>query len=176
MKARPILFSKPMVRALLAGTKTQTRRVIKGIPAHTELVEVLSPCPYGEPGDLLWVRESWAWPGEEEYLYRADPGSEELVAAWRADPHFPQISWKPSIHMPRLASRLTLRVTDVRVEQLQSISLEDARAEGMSSADPVADYRLLWEVIHSPGAWRANPWLWVIGFEVIAQNVEKVAA
>jgi hypothetical protein len=169
MKARPILFSAPMVRALRAGTKTQTRRIVKGIPADWDLLEVLTPCPYGEPADLLWVRESCAAnpvSGVPPIVYRADRTANVTGG----------IRWTPSIHMPRWGSRLTLRITDVRVERLQSISISDARAEGMEGEDPVASYRLLWEVINAPGSWTVNPFVWAISFDVIAQNVDQVAA
>ena len=160
VKARPILMSGPMVRACLNGTKTQTRRVagfkfLLGqnpkftgyTPVHEggnvwRLYGGIGPateplrCPYGQPGDLLWVREAWAHDEEAAWeaagrgaYYRADPNAEEV----RADnlscgiPH----QWRPSIHMPRWASRLTLRVTNVRVERLQDISEADAEAEGI---------------------------------------------
>lgn len=145
MKERPILFSAPMVRALLAGTKTQTRRVFKvpldcswyaGLGGEAEgwLQDDNGPSwwhvseqrsPYGQPGDRLWVRETHLDLGGC-CLYRADPGAEqerELVA--------PGQKWTPSIHMPRAASRISLEVTGVRVERLQDISEADARAEGI---------------------------------------------
>ena len=117
IKTRPILFSIPMIRAILSGTKTQTRRIVK------------SPkCPYGQPGDLLWVREAWSksdpqWGLSVPYIYKAD----HLDPRGDAKP----IKWKPSIHMPRAASRLTLEIVDIRIEQLQSISEQDAIAEGV---------------------------------------------
>lgn len=182
MKERPILFSAPMVRALLAGTKTQTRRVIK--PRHLaffnqDAAAMLSdwnerPLPYGKPGDRLWVRETWHDASSSLHscaLYRADG----------IDLHWDK--WTPSIHMPRRASRITLEITSVRVERLQEISIEDAKAEGAwgpddSIAQKVADYfgtdifsanprkafQMLWESINGPDSWAANPWVWAIEF------------
>ena len=189
MKERPILFSGPMVRAILAGTKTQTRRVVKpqtailtdatarsiGIQPPARENPPVIPCPYGAPGDLLWVRETHAIVPASAYRcsreedgspvpHRVSPDGEEWAvyrAGWsRSDPH----RWRPSIHMPRWASRLTLRVTDVRVERLQAISEADARAEGVAS---VAEYAALWDAINGAGSWAANPWVWAIGFEVV---------
>lgn len=135
MTERPILFSAEMVRAILKGDKTQTRRVMK----LTSLGHIKAPimygrrkpddrnapdaCPYGAPGDALWVRETWA-PHPHGVMrcgavYCAEPGAVPDAGRWR-----------PSIHMPRWASRITLRITDVRVERLQDISEEDAKAEG----------------------------------------------
>ena len=140
MTERPILFSASMVQALLAGTKTQTRRVVKITHRTPGLAACLEPadpawvrtkpaaelCPYGKPGDRLWVRETWAWFGNErdpsEVLYRAD-GHTKLYDGYGG--------WRPSIHMPRWASRITLEVTDVRVERLQAISVDDLLAEGV---------------------------------------------
>lgn len=183
MKGRPILFSAPMVRAILAGTKTQTRRVAKGL-ALEWLSEGFTPefvadyqnrlCPYGQPGDRLWVRETWALafesaviPHPEAVIYRADEGN----ADWGG-------RWKPSIHMPRWASRITLEIVSVRVERLQDISGTDCLAEGVGapvgselSYGSVTDawnkreYARLWESINGPGSWDANPWVWVVEFK-----------
>ena len=185
---RPILFSGAMVRALLSGTKTQTRRVIKFKPWH-QIEErddgtpwpwmqsddndagVWLRCPYGAPGDRLWVRETWApTDGRFEPLrsvaYRADGEDVSLL----------DDRWRPSIHMPRWASRITLEVTAVRVERLQDISEADAWAEGIAGDllhraqgwAPRA-YHLLWEQINGPGSWDANPGVWVLTF----RRVEK---
>lgn len=188
MAERPILFSDPMVKAILAGTKSQTRRVAANIPLDAESVYHVGPehdrywqCsangkPYNfaarwTPGDLLWVRETWALegdnvgdgykPGSCKALYRADYHNKSV--AWR---------WRPSIHMPRAASRITLRVTSVRVERLQEISEQDAAAEGVSKADVTGwiSYRtsfpLLWDSINAERApWASNPWVWVVAFE-----------
>lgn len=132
MKERPILFSAPMVRAILEGRKTQTRRIID----HQPDAEGLWPrgtapgagdCRHGKPGDRLWVRETWAGLGVKNsapIVYRADaPGGERV----RVD-----APWRPSIFMPRNASRITLDITEVRVERLNDISPEDAEAEGLA--------------------------------------------
>ncbi len=188
MSDRPILFSAPMVRAILDGRKTQTRRPVRwrgvqpglnlsftgltAVQAFPGAWELESPtrtshehrseptrCPYGQPGDRLWVRETWAY------------GIHAL-------------GWRPSIHMPRSASRITLINVGVRVERLMRISDADAQAEGTpcyvcggpldgtSEADchcfhakaRASDYRYLWEAINGPGSWDANPFVWVVEF------------
>lgn len=187
MKERPILFSAPMVRALLDGRKTQTRRIVK-FPHPPEGWHV-NNCPYGQPGDRLWVRESgWerpyrttkmmregadTWP---RFAYAADDWSDNDRADFKAFGFKP----RPSIHMPRWASRILLEITGIRVERLQDISEEDARAEGCevpaiiypdephSAYSYVEQYRLLWESINGPGSWDANPWVWCISFRRIA--------
>jgi hypothetical protein len=149
----PILFSGPLVRAILEGRKTQTRRIFR-FPtkcdpdyfegwrdgsaywnAMAQEIPVI-PCPFGTAGDRLYVRETWAYFGGDEYLYQREPKSVAYRASFRPEPgqgidYIPGGRWRPSIHMPRWASRLTLGVTDVRVERLQDISEEDARAEGL---------------------------------------------
>ena len=186
MKERPILFSAPMVRALLAGTKTQTRRIIK--PQHLaffnqDAAAMLSdwnerPLPYGQPGDRLWVRETF---GHFERNQHFKPGCNVY---YRADGNCLELEpWRPSIHMPRWASRITLEITSVRVERLQEISIEDAKAEGawgpddsivqkvadyfgtdIFSANPRKAFQMLWESINGPDSWAANPWVWAIEF------------
>lgn len=183
MKERPILFSAPMVRALLAGMKTQTRRVAK----LTEAAHVKEPggnrrwhpadpdarlaCPYGQPGDLLWVRETWGqFIGIVELAYRADytacSTSHQVFASSNR-------GWRASIHMPRAASRITLRVTDVRVERLQDISDADIEAEGLPigawyrvPGGPQKWYNTYWDSHNADRApWSSNPWVWVVSFE-----------
>lgn len=178
MKERPILFSGQMVRAILDGRKTQTRRLVKPQPndiadqyASVALVECLRfwqdgkdhHCPYGQPGDRLWVKETF-YKGDG-YSYRAD---EEMPKSARKL----GCKWKPSIFMPRSASRITLEVVSVRVERLQDISATDALAEGCSDSgmmdrgvDIVSDYARLWESINGDGSWAKNPWIWVIEFK-----------
>jgi len=183
VKERPILFSAPMVRALLAGTKTQTRRAIK-VPSVAPWTQHedgywsgagtgLIRCPYGQPGDRLWVRETWCddWKESRGIVYRADG---DLVA----EMFDAGCTWRPSIHMPRELSRITLEITDVRVERLQEISEADAKAEGVYPPPAGTDddgahfdagsyrdgFRSIWESIHGPGAWDANPWVWVLEF------------
>lgn len=211
MTERPILFSGPMVRALLDGRKTQTRRIVKGLTIAADRVhpndggslgarvftdgEAVQQvrCPYGVPGDTLWGRETHAiynthgqhradglrwgpWGGLPTMI--SDDGTK--IAYFRegfdrCDPG----RWRPSIHMPRWASRLTLAITEVRVERLQDISEADAEAEGVqipalvpilgafwSSRD---GYARLWESINGKGSWAANPWVWAVTFEVQAR-------
>ena len=172
-KERPILFSAPMVRAILDGSKTQTRRVAKEFNGMPNLDGILrryphqNGCPYGKPGDRLWVRETWAHerdgtgcPDDTGILYRAtDPGWDDEETGLR---------WRPSIYMPRRASRILLEITDVRVQRLQEIGDEDARAEGCEPfAYPRDRFQGLWDTIHGSGAWHANPWVWAITFRRI---------
>jgi hypothetical protein len=200
-ETRPIIFSAPMVRAILDGRKTQTRRVIKPQPGSpiwcdTELAEGfirdrgrnMQPikCPYGQPGDRLWVRETararcygrhrgkvtWI-----ELCYRADDGigrfdrESEKPFKWTH-------TWTPSIHMPRWASRITLEVTGVRVERLQEISVRDAGAEiGWDYSWPIPDHAIdghefrmqfhrLWDSLNAKRGfgWDVNPWVWMVEF------------
>ncbi len=185
MKDRPILMSAPMVRAILDGTKTQTRRPVKSLALEWLQPGMFTPeyvampenglCPYGQPGDQLYVRETWARDDEDGALfYRADVGTGNEADDWQRniDDGASGYRWKPSIHMPRAASRITLEVTAVRVERLQDISEADAIAEGIPRGGPEnpdgiekREYRALWERINGPGSWEANPWVWVIEFK-----------
>lgn len=206
MKERPILFSAPMVRALLDGSKTQTRRIVKiqppagtvsvGIYHHPDprehfwawdghhIIEWAKPCPYGQPGDRLWVRETWANDAEAQWetqkrgaYYRADDDAEETKANCVAAGM--PFRWIPSIHMPRWASRIDLLIKSARVERLQDISETDALAEGITYAQLPENpqdaqrartwYRGLWEQINGAGSWEANPWVWVVEFERVAK-------
>ena len=204
MKERPILFSAPMVRAILAGTKVQTRRVLKHCKCKITGAELAAceiagevnagdytNCPYGQPGNRLWVRETWmdlqgtgierATGDLVRYAYAAatPPGSHGDER--RKDYG---LKWRPSIHMPRAASRITLEITGVRVERLQDIGAKDAIAEGVrvhedhhgkprgSIYSPVQAYRNLWESINGTGSWDANPWVWAVEFK----RVESSAA
>lgn len=190
---RPIMFSAPMVRAILAGTKTQTRRVLKQVQIRSagmpepEWRSVHTLCPYGQPGDRLWVRESWR---AFAAFNRTPPRDITAGPVWheaRDDVAFHPTAYgtlRPSIHMPRWASRITLEVTGVRVERLQDISEADAIAEGIEHAavpgwwrlygrdtsgdmdrSPRVSYHSLWESINGPGSWDANPWVWVVEFK-----------
>jgi hypothetical protein len=153
MKERPILFSGPMVRAVLSGAKTQTRRVHQPPwAAPDSLEEALLQCRHGQPGDLLWVRETFAADRTSWY--------------YRADGEIPGLTWTPSIFMPRAASRLTLRLTEVRVERVQDISQADAVAEGTQGK---ASFALLWDALNAKRGygWASNPWVWVLSFEVV---------
>ncbi len=210
MKARPILFSGPMIRALLEGRKTQTRRIVKPQLTHDDsrpfsAVHMLDgyavfdggevKCPYGIPGDLLWVRESLDAITGCDAEYAADGTRVGDAMGWDrwigADYKLP-LKAIPSIHMPRWASRLTLEITDVRVQRLQDISEEDARAEGITDggclncgvsepcgcSDPRPDARdafaWLWHSIHGEESWHANPWVWCISFRVHRCNVDEL--
>jgi hypothetical protein len=191
MKERPILFSGEMVRAILAGKKTQTRRVVKldvsnffdppncqddkdaGWPITTtregDTVKAATLCPHGQPGDRLWVRETWGHNGcgNCPIHYRADEPE------WKNESLNPNAKWHPSIFMPRCASRILLEITAVRCERLQEITREDASAEGVVSFDELSTvdrYAILWESINgkTPGKrWEDNPWVWVIEFRRI---------
>jgi hypothetical protein len=231
MSEKPILFSAPMIRALLAETKTQTRRPVKwrglepglnlqfsGLSvercgSHFVLTSptrdsyahrsVPQPCPYGNPGDTLWVRETWTgcWGpllkhrpfgklvtdgafrqrgGEISYATDQCPLQVFYAADDEARP-LDHLKWRPSIHMPRAASRITLEITGVRVERLNDISEVDAIDEGIgefiggwacltddapqqAGATPQQGYRYLWERINGAGSWDANPWVWCVSF------------
>jgi hypothetical protein len=166
MSERPILFNAPMVRAILNGSKTQTRRV--AIPKRS-IEPMTDECPYGQRGDRLWVREAWT------VNLTGDPkhGGPGTVPIYRAEHPHAADRWRPSIHMPRWASRITLEITAVRVERLRNISEADARAEGVTRPVPMLDddpstyvdaFGDLWASINGPGSWDANPWVWVIEF------------
>lgn len=205
-KERPILFSGPMVRAILEGRKTQTRRVVnpqpekrenENVPGHfgtffhgwnlehaaVSAQDYQQHSPYGAPGDRLWVRETWANMAYEcndpMITYRADtPGTTE--DGWALPPG---VKWKPSIHMPRAYSRITLEVTAVRVERLQEISHTDTWAEGIERFNTgeigedielcIATFSELWESINGAGSWDVNPWVWVVEFERLTPTLEK---
>lgn len=225
-RALPILFAGPMVRATWAGLKTNTRRVINPQPKHIEWFEHqkgwcgsfgedagshnnphrMVRCPYGKPGDRLWVRETWLELDSHHWHYLSKPkaalvefGGRTLrnCVAYKADCNSADsdrcrielgyTKWTPSIHMPRWASRLTLDVTDVRVERLQDISEEDALAEGFmrlpatgrvvlsrggqyfGNSWPTARdaFRELWDSINNTRgySWESNPWVWAVPFK-----------
>lgn len=172
MKERPILFSGPMVQAILAGRKTQTRRIVKpqsavltdqmargfGVRPPTVENAAVIPCPYGQVGDRLWVREAWAvHPETGSLLYRADDDAPENTR------------WKPSIHMPRKHSRILLEVVGIKVERLQAISREDAQAEGTDNYPgtncPIDKFFNYWCYLNGFDSWDANPWVWVVSFQ-----------
>jgi len=189
-----------MVRALLDGRKTQTRRVLKPQPnASWGLIDLqraaaLATCKYA-PGDRLWVREAWRvdaewddcppreFDGADAIHYEAD--GEQRLHLW-GNPFTPGRLRSP-IHMSRWASRLTLLVTDVRVQRVQEISEEDAEAEGARPAfsfpgwEGVSSrpryywgFHELWNSIHGPGAWEANPWVAAISFTVHRCNIDTM--
>lgn len=229
MKERGMIFNAEMVRAILDGRKTQTRRPIKWKQTRfTEIGEredgskwpwsedaehacdFWHPCPFGAVGDRIWVRETWSdvnLDGAPAVAYRADDEVYDLMeneslldedgafnyqdtrvskyqfAAWHSD----LISgiegnWRPSIHMPRWASRILLEITNVRVERLNSMHDVDAMREGIqnlttcshsdfgipgvvNAQHPVRAFQLLWESIYGTDSWHANPWVWVIEFK-----------
>lgn len=229
-KERPILFSTPMVQAILDGRKTQTRRT-RGLEeinknpddwkegTTTQLCrfwdadkeedpnpidirygfifngngnqELYIPCPYGKPGDRLWVRETWQitnflHPSNENYgyVYKASENGKD----WQENTE--EWKWKPSIHMPKAAARIWLEVTDISLERLQAISEEDAISEGIKpiwinddsscnkfknyinngkdSLSPKDSFRSLWESINGAESWDRNPWIWVVKFKVLS--------
>lgn len=258
IKERPIIFSAPMVQALLDGRKTQTRsmvKVLRGLGRVTEFGasdttgydwrfrdrrmlwnelrndRLVQACPYSGPGDRLWVRETWrigAWnentwqlaidykdgPCKQWADVAGDDDGEIFNHLWQQstddaikalgnqeryawEPGQSPCRWRPSIHMPRWASRILLEITDVRLERLQDISEDDAIAEGIEginqptggddyddlwrnyglpdkdelypwfSGDCIASFRSLWEATNGQGSWGANPWVWVIEFKRI---------
>jgi hypothetical protein len=205
VKERPILFSAPMVRAILEGRKTQTRRIVKTQPPEWATCAELHmdgwffhdgpedredllffpdyessglQCPYGKPGDRLWVRETFYYDlqdgpegpelSRDDLYFRADGECCEQIPECSCK-EIGKPRWHPSIHMPRWASRITLEITGVRVERIQSTAGIDALAEGIESvygkgAD-CSDFAHLWEQINGPGSWASNPWVWVIEFK-----------
>lgn len=180
MKERPILFQGEMVRAILTGQKTQTRRIIKPQPdefstlgwTEGDRAAIFMPrkngkwirCPYGEPGDWLWVRETWT---DITGNY-----ADRKKVAYKATEKFPhEFKWKPSIHQPRAYSRIDLQVFKRYPERLQDISEADAVAEGVTALQAPtipgtakAAYALLWDHINGVGAWKKNPYVWVVKF------------
>lgn len=217
-KDRPILMSAPMVRAILAGDKTQTRRIVKPQPIEdskwvggfkietkkrTEAVKsplVSSLCPYGQPGDQLWVREAFDFvpfggpdqPQSCAIVYWATGSYVTHIAPCDFNPMiYGHAKVRPSIHMPRWASRITLVITSVRVERLQDINEADSVAEGIEHIGdcnwrdyldhPYNDftsarrsYRSLWEKINRPGSWDANPWVWMVEFKRVLTSSNAV--
>lgn len=227
MKERPILFSAPMVRAILAGSKSQTRRIVKPQPLPYGPRNVPYPdfafhrcagvatisnkpggpdgwaqefCPYGQTGDRLWVKETYCFGhGYDGLRPREVVKSPHAIIRYAADHALRTVDGRqvnspdailsgqtrPSIHMPRWCSRITLEITDVRVQRLQEISEEDAKAEGVKASDAAivmrdskwhhelsntarGAYAVLWESLNGAGSWDANPWVWCIGFKGVA--------
>jgi len=191
---RPILFSGPMIRAILDGRKTQTRRVARLISSgrvaragrnwHPDDPNAVLACPFGQPGDRLWVRETWCMAGPAGTYDEApadgrpcwpDALPVEQRCFYRATEPGVDGGWVPSIHMPRWASRISLEVIGSRIERLQQISDADSMAEGvavgkMSMGHIFTARELftgLWESINGPESWKANPLVWVISFRVV---------
>lgn len=215
MADRPIIFSGPMVQALLAGRKTQTRRVLKPQPKvlkggiwyrpypvlrplhwnylHGDRIAGFADLPYA-PGDRLYVREAHAILPRTAYRMSIGTGTISQTehptdgysaAVFREGfDRSGRPRWRPSIHMPRWASRLTLTVTDVRVQRLQDISEADAVAEGWKSPEelgcgtwrPVGWFFDLWRTLHGPDAWDANPWVVALTFTVEQRNIDAERA
>ena len=188
MTERGMIFNGEMVRTLLDGRKTQTRRPVK-FPVHdknlgcelagNELAGELSAGNYlnsafGKPGDRIWVCETWADAGASApdlKLYRANY-PEHVPSIYENVPPAKEIRWTPSIHMPRTASRILLEITGVRVERLQSITLGDICKEvgcGIYDFRPATHgfqvWEELWKSIYGAESWNANPWVWVIEFK-----------
>lgn len=211
-KEHPILFTSPMIRAILDRRKTQTRRIIKPQPyqdgtwwkydgtrpkakkATGAISSTADPTqwtlltnPYGRPGDHLWVKETFqtgnfAQNEPRGYVYLATDAEWEQTEGWK---------WRPSIHMPRAASRITLLITDIRVQRLHDITEADAIAEGVEVtgkkmyelpiyrdyfgdslygagwSSAVRSFQSLWQLINCPESWDTNPWVWVIHFTPI---------
>ena len=220
MTDRPIIFSAPMIRALLDGRKTQTRRLlsIQGRRGFTEFgpsdtpgydwhfrdarmlwhdlrhADLIARLPWAV-GDFLWVQEAWnlfalsqdaeeSWPVRS--VPRADPRKDDDAVRGHYVVDYAATAsddgpWRPSIHMPRWASRLTLTVTDVRVQRLQEISEEDAQAEGVPpfvwvgrhlDAPHRYNFQLLWDELHGSGSWNANPHVVALTFTVAQRNID----
>lgn len=216
MKERPIIFNADMVRAVLDGRKTQTRRIMTPQPTddiqphqfpNKSLLGWLSSlkhkhgsftahiCPFGQPGDRLWVRETWQCTSFETNEYghvegvdymREIPKQKPQSPAWgvsyeangfnTGDAEERGFPWRPSIHMPHWASRITLEITGVRVERLNSMTEQDAIAEGCCgghnsipgyqySATPHEHFHHVWQSIYGADSWQANPWVWVVEFK-----------
>jgi hypothetical protein len=213
MKARPIIMNTAMVQTILAGRKTQTRRILKGFDGAQEIewrndrwvaigdsptcyggeiqmndwIEYVK-CPFGSVGDVLYVRETWATRGDaSDGACHANPSKGIF---YPATDNYQYKRKRPSIHMPRWASRITLVITDIRLEQLWDISEQDAFAEGVNTVLPMfnseeynrlgmngnvyrEEYKKLWESIYGAGSWNDNQWVWVISFEPHMMNVDK---
>jgi len=197
VKERPMMFNAEMVRAILDGRKTQTRRIVKSDcmdigekddgtlwpwREHDNGGDYWYPCPFGEVGDHIWVREAFRVHSKATdvatLVYRASERNSWTEQTHRVPvmacgkPVSPE-KWTPSIHMPRWASRITLEITGVRVERIASISTESARAEGYPAeraadggdSDPWLWFRDLWDGIYPEQSFKANPWVWAIEFK-----------
>lgn len=203
MKERPILFKTEMVKAILEGRKTQTRRVVKinirreiegnsptcfsvfdksGLQYYNKKLDepltAESFCPFGEVGEILWVKETWS-------PLVVGGGKNFDLISYKANGDIPSADgWEPSLFMPKSACRLKLRITNIRCERLNDITEEDAKKEGVepiengykqyikTRLDKVTEYAsysfmTLWESINGKDSWKKNPWVWVIEFEAM---------
>lgn len=222
MKAHPILMTGDMVLATQLGNKKWTRRPINPQPVgngypvswewdtgkrdgYVDLKTALEYCPYGQPGDLLWVRETWAIPDSEPLLGRVLPREDVAYAAssLTVDLENPAVRWRPSIHMPRWACRLVLEVLNVRVERVQDITEDGALMEGSflgrcpcsemrrKPRVPIEaafrqtgcyihgiEFKTLWDSIYAAKGrgWDANPWVWAVEFKVAAKTLGEAQA
>lgn len=220
MRFIPILYSEPMVQAILEGRKTVTRRIIKPIPStEPYYAKLLTPlqkrlgqywsyvaegkfekrsfrCPYGEPGDILWGRETTIPHNlrERSFFYRADRVYQRPSGEWSGKPIFHEdTKWTPSIFMPRIACRIFQRIVEINPEPLHLITPDDAINEGIEMRDtlysrerhyrnyqtkgfttaPVLSYRTLWEKINGADSWNSNPWVWRIRTETLTHTPEN---
>lgn len=208
MKHIPILFSTPMVQAILDGRKTMTRRVVKDkhvifdrhseFPPELDESEMLKICPYGKPGDILWVRETWVRHNRSKFRQMYTYCSGDLFIKYKADGKNQYdtgevVKWKSPYHMPKSACRIFLEVVSVRVERLQEINQEDAKAEGITPIGhrPASEgctqhadnslmrdcykcaFKVLWNKINgkSGSTWDRNEWVWVIEFKRVAKPI-----
>ena len=200
MKEHGIIFNAEMVRAILDGRKTQTRRLVNSVPTthdfHGWIMSSTcakdegkavwaigdSPllkdpirlnCPLGKIGDRLWVRETWQCGlcTESTFAYKATHKPTDLEEGWNE-----KIKWRPSSQMPRWASRILLEITGVRVERVQEISQEDAKAEGFVgdglswSPSAYGQFADMWMSIYGAESWNSNQWCWVIEFKQIQEG------
>ncbi len=204
MKERGMIFNGEMVRAILDGRKTQTRRIIKDCTVGRDQISkfiqiekkfigcypedvpelIRECCPYGVPGDRIWVREAFRVHSRATdvatLVYKASERNSWTEQTRRVPvavcnkPATPE-KWTPSLHMPRWASRILLEITGVRVERLRSMSQDDARAEGVIAASGPMEaglaFRELWDSIYGEESWKANPWVWVIEFKRVEGGV-----
>lgn len=181
MNFKPILFSTEMVKAILSGSKVQTRRVVKEEHAPVKIskdnqylmpLDRLLSCPYGQVGDVLWVRETMVLNKNSQTYWPVADGYKRSISALTNKP-FESEKVVPSIHMPKEACRLFLKIKSIRVERLQDISRGDAMAEGCpfpnikNQTNPKQWFEDLWISINGKESWYLNPWVWVIEFERI---------
>lgn len=200
MKDHGMTFRSDLALAIREGWKTQTRRLIDPQPVR-QITPIMGTnrwasvcdmdgliaeniiCPW-QVGDRIFVQEEWAWPGEEQVIYRGDPESEYLVGLWEKDPNCPQITWEPAKTMPADAARTCLEITEIRVERIQEISEEDAIAEGIRVDEmghvirenddvnwggPRFEFAEIWNSIYS-GSWERNEWVWVLSLKRLDEN------
>lgn len=214
-KEKPVLFGAEMVRAIMECRKTQTRRIINKLNGFGDITEfkvsdtrgydwtfrnkrmlwndlrhdeLMAACPWGKPGERLWVREAWQpWQlnGDPAVLYRADKAILPCEEASKYQVFAAELPWKPSIHMPRWACRLMLEITGIRVERIQDISEDDAIAEGckaeyheipdspfspgeIAGHSAFEDFASLWHEAY-PDSWDRNDWVWVIDFKKVGE-------